>query len=112
MPAWRAYPSAISNGVNSDDRTYVDPVETIGTPLDAAATDVNVENSAFALLKGIAAGFGVPAGTGDAVVNTSRKVLNDPLVTLGSRGDGPATDTGRNSAISLLKGTLDAAGAF
>jgi hypothetical protein len=104
MLAWQAYPSAISNGVNAADRTLVDPGETIGLPSDRPATDVDVENSMFALLKGIAAGLGVPAGSGDAAVNTNTKTFVDPITTLGETNDAAATGTDRQSAISLLKG--------
>jgi hypothetical protein len=110
MPAWQAYPSAISTGVNAADRTLVDPGETIGLPSDRPATDVDEENSAFALLKGIARGLGVPAGSGDAVVNNNRKVFGDPLATLGEMSDAAATDTDRGSAISLLKGIVAVTG--
>lgn len=105
-PSWQAYPSAVTTGVNSIPDTVVDPPESIGTPGDAVATSVNSTNSAFAMLKGICSGLGVPAGSGGAVVNTYPKIFGDPLVTLGEMDDPPATDTGRWSAISLMKGIL------
>lgn len=104
MPAWKAYPSAITTGVNSAGRTLVDPPESIGSPGDAAATDVTVENSAFALLKGICRELGIPTGSGDGDVNTSPKLYRDPLATLGEMSDAAATDVEHASAISLLKG--------
>lgn len=109
--AWQAFPSGVaSNGVNAVDRTWVDPPESIGQPIDSPATSVSAENSAFALLKGIASELGVPAGTGAGDINNNSKVYGDPLETLGEMSDPPATGTGRNSAISLMKGILTNAG--
>jgi hypothetical protein len=69
---------------------------------------VDAESSAFALAKGIAAALGVSAGSGDADITGSSRVVNhDPLAALGSMDDAPATDPGEpNSAIALLKGML------
>ncbi|MCL4712169.1 MAG: hypothetical protein KJZ73_13080 [Pseudorhodoplanes sp.] len=107
---WRSYPSAMTNGVNDYDRTVVDPVESIGTPGDARATSNNSTNSAFALLKGMCTGLGLPDDSG-AVVNTSQKVFGSPLTTLGDMDDAPATSPdGRWSAISLMKGLLSTGG--
>lgn len=105
-PAWHAYPSGRTTEINSIPDTFIDPPESIGTTADAVATSNNSTNSAFSLLKGICAGLGVPAGTGDGAVNTNPKLFHDPLVTLGEMDDAPATDTGRWSAISLMKGVL------
>lgn len=100
--------SSWSTGINSTDRTYVDPSESIGDPADAEATDVADENSAFALVKGICAGMGIPAGSGDALVNDDPHVYVDPLETLGDMTDGPTVGSGSEpwSAISLMKGIL------
>lgn len=103
---WQAFPSAFSNGINALDRTWVDGPESLGGPGDAAATSVSAENSAFSLLKGIAAGMGVPVGSGDADVNDNAKIYADPLAMLGEMDDAPATDIGSNTAIALMKGIL------
>ena len=111
--AWQAFPSGIPpNGVNAVERTWVDPPESIGEPGDAPATSVLVENSAFALAKGMLAGLGVAAGSGGGDINDNAKVFADPIVTLGTRGDAPATGAASESAsaISLLKGILAEAG--
>lgn len=109
--AWQAFPSGIrASGINAVDRTWVDPPESIGRPSDEPATTVSVENSAFALLKGMAHELDIPVGTGDADTNNNGKVYGDPLATLGAMSDPPATGTDRNSAISLLKGILTIAG--
>jgi len=109
--AWQAFPSGIpSNGVNSVERTLVDPPESIGTPHDATATSISDENSVFSLLKGMVANLSVAVGTGSGDTNNNSKIYGDPLETLGARSDAPATDTGRWSAISLLKGICAQAG--
>lgn len=106
MVQLRDIPSNWSTGINSTDRTFVDPIESIGTTGDAAADSVSDENSAISLLKGIAVGMNVPAGSGDAAVNDSAKVYADPLETLGGMDDPAAADTNEQSAISLMKGLL------
>ena len=66
---------------------------------------MNAENSAFALLKGIASLLGVPTGSGAADINDNGKVYPDPLATLGDRTDAAATVAADpNSAIAMLKG--------
>ena len=107
-PTWQAYPSRITTEVNSLPDWFIDGVESIGSPRDAAATVNNSTNSFFALLKGIAAGFAVPTGSGAGDVNTSPKVFGHLRATLGMVSDGPApAAAGSYSAISLLKGILD-----
>lgn len=105
------FPAGSTTGVSVLDRTHVQPMESIGTPGDAPATDVADENSAFALVKGILVGLGIPAGSGAGVVNPNPHIYPDPLVTLGREDDPVATDpAGVNSAISLLKGCCAAMG--
>lgn len=104
MPEWRAYPSRVTTGINDVGRTVVDPVESIGHPGVAKATSVNATNSAFAYLKGIASRLGVADGTGAGVVNTRPPLFSDLLLALGERSDPPATDTGRWTVVSILKG--------
>lgn len=72
MIEWQAYPSRVTTGVNSLPNTYVDGVESVGSPRDAAATEINSTNSMFAVLKGICACLDVPAGSGSGLTNTSR----------------------------------------
>lgn len=110
MPDWSAYPSGWSTGVNSVPDTFIDAPESIGTPGDATATSVVIENSAFSLAKGIMAALGVAAGSGAGDTNNNAKIYADPMVTLGRRDDAPATSTGSWSAISMLKGILAQAG--
>lgn len=102
--------SGWSTGKGAPDRTYVDDAETIGSPRDARASAVNSSNSAFAYLKGICSVLGVADGSGAGVTNTATKVYHDPEVTLGLPTDARATDTNRQSAISLLKGMAAAVG--
>lgn len=102
--------SGYVTAVYDESRTFVEPLETIGNPSDAAATDVAVENSMFALGKGICAALGIATGSGDAVVNTTPDVYVDLGITLGDRSDAPATDTGTHSAIAFLKGILAKSG--
>lgn len=107
---WQAFPSGIpSNGINSVGRTLVDEPESIGRPGEAPATDVTVENSAFALLAGICVGLGLTTGA-VADTNNSERLFNDPLVTLGTPEDDAAADTGAHSAIAFMKGILVSAG--
>jgi len=110
MTTWQSYPSAATTGINSLPDTYIDGFESVGSPLDAAATSNNSTNSMFALLKGCCAGLGVPAGSGAGITNTSRKVFHDPERALGEKSDAPSTGTGTYSAIALLKGILSSAG--
>lgn len=99
------FPGGSATGVYSDDRPVVDLWETIGEPDDPAATDVDDENSAFSLLKGILVALGTPAGSGTGVVNTSRKIQSTPEQMLGIETDAETvTAASRNTAISLLKG--------
>lgn len=108
---WQAFPSSTSTGINRYTRTEVDPVESVGAPTDAAATDVSAENSAISLAKAMLRELGVSAGAGDAVVNTSRRIEADPYLSLGDVTDPPATNTTAAwSAISLLKGICAQAG--
>lgn len=109
---WQAFPSAFTNGYRGPADTFIDPVESLGTPADAAATEQNSTNSAFALAKGILAKLGVPAGSGTATTNLTPLNFVDAHVALGSMSDPPATGNGSGawSAISLLKGTLAKAG--
>lgn len=110
--SWQAFPSAVTNSVNSYDRTVVEPPESIGKPTDAAATDVADENSMFSLGKGMLDGLGVAAGSGDGAVNTDPHVFVDPIDSLGAMDDAPADDDGSGdwTAIALLKGVLAQAG--
>jgi hypothetical protein len=105
MPGSETFESGFSTRVNRYDRPFVEPPESLGSPHDAPATDIDASNSAFALLKGIAAALGVPAGSGDGAVNPTPDIRIDPVRTLGDRTDAAATVPGdRNSAIALLKG--------
>jgi hypothetical protein len=89
------FPSGWTSGKNAPARTHVEPPESIGSPYDAPAASVSAENSAFALLKGIAAALGVPTGSGAGdTVGNSRTVYHDPLATLGSMTDAPASLAG------------------
>jgi hypothetical protein len=103
--AWRAYPSAVTTGVNDIPRTVVDPTESLGHPGVAKATEINATNTAFAYLKGMASILsGVPDGTGQGIVNVRPPEFNDLLLTIGERGDPRATDASSATLISLLKG--------
>lgn len=105
MVDWQAFPSGSSTGINAAARALVDPFESIGTPADPPATDVDDDNSAFSLMKGILAGLGLPAGAGSGTVHIRPSVYTDPLAALGDPGDAAATvPSARNTAISLLKG--------
>jgi hypothetical protein len=105
MPGTEQFETGYTTGKNAPARPLVQPDESIGVPHEAPATDVADENSAFALLKGMAAALGVPEGSGFADVNDASRVNPDPLATLGSIDDAAATDAAEpNSAISLLKG--------
>lgn len=106
-----SYPAGSRTGVGGTDRTLVQPYESIGEPDDAAATSLLDENSAFSLVKGILAVIGLPAGSGEGVVNITPHVNANLLDTLGDEHDAPAIDAAAaNSAISLLKGILAMAG--
>lgn len=111
MTGSHLYPSGVSNHVDSNRRTFVDVVESIGSPSDDATSDVTEPNSAFSLAKGILSGLGVGAGAGTA---NSGNVLRGAPVSLeralGNPNDAPATDDSAWSAISLLKGILAQAG--
>lgn len=107
---WQAFPSGSTIGAVGADRPYVDPEESIGTPLDAPATDLSAENSAFSLLKGMASMLSVPDGIGVGQVNDSTKVYPDLLATLGDPSDPPANYDEDASAISLMKGLLQVGG--
>jgi hypothetical protein len=111
MPAWTAYPSGFTSGINSLPNTFIDPVETIGSTADARATNINAENSAISLMKGILDGVGLPAGSGAGMTNTSAGVFPDLEVTLGLMSDAATTDPSEpTSAISMLKGILNVMG--
>lgn len=109
---WQAFPAGSTNSVNVYTRTVVDPVESVGEPSDDAATSQNSTNTAIALGKGMLAGLGVSAGSGAATVNTSSRLMGDPVRSLGAMDDPPATGDGSDdwSAISLLKGICATAG--
>lgn len=112
MPEWRAYPSRITTGINRLPDTFIEGRESLGSPSDARATGPNNStHSMFALLKGIAAGLHVPAGSGDGNTNVSAKIFPDPTQTLGEPADAPAVSASDpQSAISLMKGILVSAG--
>lgn len=103
-------PSNFSTGINDPNGTLVDPERSIGSPFDDAAVAQADDNSAFTLLKGIAAGLNVPAGSGAGDINDAAKLHADPLLTLGDMTDAPAVSTEEGSAISYLKGILAVAG--
>jgi hypothetical protein len=103
--AWRAYPSAVTTGVNDIPRTVVDPTESLGHPGVAKATGANNStNTAFALLKGICSGLAVSDGSASDVVRTRPPEAHDIGRLVGSKSDPAATDTGTWSLISVLKG--------
>lgn len=104
MVAIHEIASGVSNNVDTESRKWVDYVESIGKPSDAKATAQGSTNSAFSLLKGIAGGIGIAAGSGAGDINNNANVYADLEVTLGLETDAAATDAGRQSAISLLKG--------
>lgn len=103
--------SGVTNSVDTETRTLVDPFESVGRPSDAAATAIGAENSVFALLKGALVGLGVSAGSGTGTVNTSPNVYVDPVATLGDIADTAQTDfSATASAIQITKGVLSLGG--
>jgi hypothetical protein len=109
--AWRAYPSAVTTGVNDIPRTVVEPTESLGYPGVAKATGANNStNTAFALLKGICAGLAVADGSVSDTVRTRPPEAYDIGRLVGSKGDPVATDTGTWSLVSVLKGIADQLG--
>jgi hypothetical protein len=86
MSVPQAFPGNWSTGNNEADRPVVDLPESIGSPEDAPATDVKAGNSASALMKRILVALGVPAGTGDAIVNTAPPWLRRPRPNSGRHG--------------------------
>src|SRR4051812_41323225 len=100
--------SGVSDNVATERRKLVDPIESIGIPTDGPATDIEDENSAFSLLKGMLSGLAIPAGSGAGDVNNNSNIYPDPFAALGEMSDAALTGSAnqRASAIALLKGTL------
>lgn len=103
--------SGYSTAENTSHDTFIDTFGAIGDRADARATDVDDRNSIPSLLKGIAGGLGLAAGTGAGVTDLSPNFISDDLGAMGSPGDAAVTSmTGSVSAISIAKGILTAAG--
>jgi len=105
----------ISSGVSNNENTaydqFNDTFGAIGDRGDAGAVSISARNSIPALLKGTLAGFGMAAGTGIGVTETSPNLISDPIAAMGSPGDAAVTDmSGSVSLISIAKGILTAAG--
>lgn len=105
----------LSSGYSTTDYTandqFIDTFGAIGDRSDIRATAIADRNSIPALLKGIAAGLGVSAGTGVGVVDLTPNLISDPVAAMGSPGDSASTDMSASiSAISIAKGILTAAG--
>lgn len=108
---YESFPAGSVNSVTDSNGPFIDAVESIGSPKDAAATSHLGEPSAFELLKGIARLLGVPEESDDVAPGATRVVYAGPEKALGEMTDTAASAPSDNeSAISLLKGLADALG--